>query len=337
MPLITCQNGQIHRVDQLGEDGAEGYVTGLSELDRLLPHQRLARAAVHEVLTEPGEEPGLFFALLLAGAACGYRDDTCVAPHDGRRRRRPYIISDPQRQIYPPALAAIGFDLSGLLLLRPRTAAEELWAVTEALRCKGVGAVIAAMEKLTKIEARRLQLAAEQGGGIGILLRTAPAPSLSRDATHRGGDENRSDNEIRADNDNRFALSPRRVASRLGDDAVVRAKPVPSHLPERTYVETETADKQTSRRREGSTSPRPLVSLSPCLNSSSHAAATRWLVQPIPGERTVQRWRIQLIHGHGGRLFHPVVLERCRETHSVRTIEPMAHRPFAPAAGRIPA
>src|SRR4051794_14948033 len=47
--------------------------------------------------------------------------------------------------------------------------------------------------------------------------------------------------------------------------------------------------------------------------SVHHAAATRWLVEPARGERTVQRWKIQLIHGHGGRLHQPVYLEYSRD------------------------
>jgi hypothetical protein len=288
MPLITCENGQIYRVDQLEKNGTDGCVTGLPELDRLLPYQRLARAGVHEVLTGPGEEPGLFFALLLAGAGGVASYELRVTRKHSLATRNSQlatslVISDPRRLIYPPALAAMGFDLSRLLMLRPRSAAEELWAVTEALRCKGVGAVIAAMGKLTKIEARRLQLAAEQGGGMGVLLRESRQGVVGR-----------------------------------------RQWAVGREQEEEFFCRLPTADYS-------------LPPAADCRPSTPHAAVTRWLVQPMPGERTVQRWRIQLIHGHGGRLFHPVVLERCRETHSVRTIEPMADRPPAPAAGRVPA
>src|SRR5438067_2145540 len=65
--------------------------------------------------------------------------------------------------------------------------------------------------------------------------------------------------------------------------------------------------------------------------SIHHAAATRWLVEPARGERTVQRWKIQLIHGHGGRLHQPVYLEYSRdwrqpETHRVRATDQLGDR-----------
>jgi hypothetical protein len=61
--------------------------------------------------------------------------------------------------------------------------------------------------------------------------------------------------------------------------------------------------------------------------SSEHAAVTRWLVRPAPGERTVQRWSVQLIHGHGGRVGQAVILEYSRETNRVRAVEQLADRP----------
>jgi hypothetical protein len=60
--------------------------------------------------------------------------------------------------------------------------------------------------------------------------------------------------------------------------------------------------------------------------SRHHAAATRWLVEPARGERTIQRWKIQLIHGHGGLLNRGVYLEYSRETHRVRATEELADR-----------
>jgi protein ImuA len=62
-----------------------------------------------------------------------------------------------------------------LFLLR----SDDLWAVAECLRCRGVAATVAAPPRpLSRVEARRLQLAAERGGGAGILLRRA-SPSTT--------------------------------------------------------------------------------------------------------------------------------------------------------------
>jgi len=49
--------------------------------------------------------------------------------------------------------------------------ADNLWALDQALRCAGVAAVLAWPEKLDGRTFRRLQLAAEQGGGLGLLVR----------------------------------------------------------------------------------------------------------------------------------------------------------------------
>ena len=200
------------------------FVTGLEALDALAPQQRFARGAVHELLFEGCHGQPKFVAAQLAQAASGSSGNV--------------IWCDPCGEVYPPALAALGFDLTRVYLLHPQTPVDEAWAVTECLRCRGVGAVIAAApERLSRIEARRFQLAAERGGTVGILLR------------QRGRGE------------------------------------------------------------------------------SIYAAATRWLVAPHPGERTVQRWKIQLLHGHGGRVGQTVFLEYSRENHSVRAVEKLSDRP----------
>lgn len=228
MQFISCHNGQIQKLSSLERDSRAGgtFITGLTDLDELLPGKAFARAAVHELLWRKEDGRPLFFAALLARSAAG-----CGA----------IIWSDPDRMLYPPALAAMGIDLSRLYLLRTKDEAEELWAVAECLRCRGVAATVASLGRLSQVEARRMQLAAERGGGAGILLRP-----------------------------------------------------------------------------DGKA-------------SAQYAAATRWRIRPATGERTVQKWQIQLIHGHGGRIGQSVILEACRETHCVRADAELADRPLETA------
>jgi hypothetical protein len=72
---------------------------------------------------------------------------------------------------YPPAAAGWGIDLAAMLVLRTANEADALWAFDQALRCPGVGAVWGAWERLDVRDFRRLQLAAEVGGAIGLLVR----------------------------------------------------------------------------------------------------------------------------------------------------------------------
>jgi protein ImuA len=69
--------------------------------------------------------------------------------------------------------AGWGIDLAKVLVLRPTSEADAVWALDQALRCRGVGAVWAACDRLDMRNFRRLQLAAECGGTVGLLIRPA--------------------------------------------------------------------------------------------------------------------------------------------------------------------
>ena len=270
MQLISCHNGKIHALGEgaLRATAPNGsFRTGLRAIDGLLPNGAFARGAVHELLFDPAGPRPLFFAALLARCAAfggeqetGWGDGMIewtggddagddaspssppAAPGANPPAGAALVWLDPAKDIYPPALAAMGVPLDRLFLVRSPIA-EQAWAVAECLRCKGVGAVVAAPQRLSRVDARRLQLAAEQGGGVGLFLR--PAGRASAD----------------------------------------------------------------------------------------YAAATRWLVAPAASaEATVQRWKIQLVHGHGGRVGGTVLLEYCRETRALRASEQLADRPRQPAA-----
>ena len=113
----------------------------------------LAPARVHEVWGEGASA----FALMRAAERSG-----------------PVLwIQGPWRlaRLHPQGVARL-FDPARLLMVEARRAMEALWCLEEALRGAGDdAAVIAALpEALDLTQSRRLQLAAERGGALGLCL-----------------------------------------------------------------------------------------------------------------------------------------------------------------------
>ena len=140
------------------EEG-DAVSTGVPALDALLPQGGLRRGSVVEWLSAATGGGAQTLALLSAREAC--------------REGKSLVVVDRLRQFYPPAAAAWGIDLARLIVIHPASEPDELWAVDQALRCRGVGAVWAKREQLDPRDFRRLQLAAESGGTLGLLGRSA--------------------------------------------------------------------------------------------------------------------------------------------------------------------
>jgi len=95
---------------------------------------------------------------------------------------------------YAPALAGHGLDLSRLLLVRPESAADALWAMDQALRSQACVAVLGWFSQLNRQAVRRLQVVAESAGCPGFIFRHArfarhdsAAPLRIRVAATAGG------------------------------------------------------------------------------------------------------------------------------------------------------
>lgn len=81
------------------------------------------------------------------------------------------VVIDGRGEFYAPAVAALGIDFRSTVFVRPERIADALWSAEQALRTPGVGRVVCEAEKLSPQVFRRLQLAAETGGSLGVLLR----------------------------------------------------------------------------------------------------------------------------------------------------------------------
>jgi protein ImuA len=72
---------------------------------------------------------------------------------------------------YGPGLQAFGLVSERLILVRCVDEGEVAWAAETALRSPAATCAIAELDRLDLVTSRRLQLAAEAGGGAGLLLR----------------------------------------------------------------------------------------------------------------------------------------------------------------------
>ena len=130
--------------------------SGSPVLDQLLPGQGFARGSLIEWLSESASGASLF-ALTAARAAC----------ENGGL----LVVIDRDRTFYPPAAAAWRINLSQMLVVRPENDKDEYWALDQALRCSDIAAVLAWPRRLDHLTFRRLQLAAETSGSMGLLVR----------------------------------------------------------------------------------------------------------------------------------------------------------------------
>ncbi len=85
-------------------------------------------------------------------------------------------VVDSAGECYAPALSGWGISPGQTLFVRPTTRLETCWAIEQCLRCPGVSATWAWVEpRLTPRVHRRWQIAAEEGGGVGMIFRPETA------------------------------------------------------------------------------------------------------------------------------------------------------------------
>jgi protein ImuA len=127
---------------------------------------------------------GTLVEYLTTSAGRGAATLALSAAREASREGRAFVVLDADTltrsineghhsRFYPPAAAVWGIDLTTLLVLRPANQADAVWALDQALRCPGVGAVWATCDRLDVRDFRRLQLAAECGRTLGLLSRPA--------------------------------------------------------------------------------------------------------------------------------------------------------------------
>jgi protein ImuA len=172
---VEALRRQIARLEQSRpRSGNPPISSGCGPLDRLLPEGGFRRGTLAEWLSV-GEGGGATGLALAAGR------EACRPIGGGLEQSRcewaggVLVVLDRLGEFYPPAAARLGIEPENLIVIQAGTQADNCWALDQALRCPGVAAVLAWLEKLDGRTFRRLQLAAEEGGGLGLLIRPPPA------------------------------------------------------------------------------------------------------------------------------------------------------------------
>jgi hypothetical protein len=138
------------------------FSCGAAAVDRLLPDGGLRHGMLVEWLAGASGAVGggaATLGLLSAREAC--------------REGGALVVIDRRQTFYPPAAAAWGIDLDRVIIVHPQNARDELWAAVQALRSPAVAAMFATIDRLDSRSFRRLQLAAQAGQTLGVLMRSS--------------------------------------------------------------------------------------------------------------------------------------------------------------------
>ena len=146
---------------------------GLGEIEKTFPNRVFPRRAIHEfiaVLPEHSAASGGFISALLSllmkdGAAC--------------------VWISTSRKLFPVSLSLFNVDTERIIFMDVAKEKDVLWIMEEALNCEGLAAVVAEVKGLSVTESRRLQLAAEQTGVTGFILRKDVRKALTGMVTAR--------------------------------------------------------------------------------------------------------------------------------------------------------
>ncbi len=138
--------------------------TGYPALDALLADRGWPKAGLVELLST---QTGIGELRLLAPA---------LAKLSAQEARWITWINPPHIP-YAPALTEIGIDIGKVLLVQPKTHADALWALEQAVKSGSCSAVLAWLDepRLTVKDIRRLKLAARRGESLAVLFRPSSA------------------------------------------------------------------------------------------------------------------------------------------------------------------
>ncbi len=162
--IVGQLKSQLRRLEKGSALGESVLQSGWQTLDGLLPGGGFRRGKLVEWL-HATEASGAGTLSLLAAQTIS-QGGTLVVIDGG-------IDGGKSTNFYPPAAAAWGIDLKNLVVVRPQRQVDIMWAWDQVLRCEAVSAAWGRVDRLDENSFRRWQLATENSGAVGFLLRSA--------------------------------------------------------------------------------------------------------------------------------------------------------------------
>ncbi|NHN84366.1 damage-inducible protein [Acetobacter musti] len=162
-PALATLRDQISRLEGHAIRRRAVLPFGVDEIDRHLPGGGLVCGALHEV--SGGNSDAVH------AAAAGQFSAGIVARMRGRVL---WIVTG--QDLFAPALRQAGLSGRRLICAQAGSDADVLACFEEGLRYGGLGAVVGEVGRLSMMASRRLQLAAEKSGTMGIAIRRCRYP-----------------------------------------------------------------------------------------------------------------------------------------------------------------
>ncbi len=165
MEVIAELRMRVAAIERDGVESRQPVSLGLAALDAALPEGGLSRGAVHEAMGNAATG----FTAMVAGRLEG-PVLWCVDATD-------------RAALYGPGLAAFGLHPARVIVVRCQGRTDLLWGMEEGLRTPALAAVIGEPSGAVNLTAsRRLQLAAEAGGTLGVVLNVDGAGRFAANA-----------------------------------------------------------------------------------------------------------------------------------------------------------
>lgn len=167
MPIVSDRKELISRL-QKNILQWEGYkpppagtqeLAGLGPVESAFPNNVFPLGSVHELVCSDTEQSaacggvvtGLMSVLMQNGGIC--------------------LWAGLSADLFPPALKAFGVEPDKVIFIRLSKDKEVLWVMEEALKCRGLAAVVGELRDIDFKQSRRLQLAVEQSNVTGFVMR----------------------------------------------------------------------------------------------------------------------------------------------------------------------